>query len=275
MAMAGLVTAALAAGAAGSASHAGQSALRLWSRFPASAKPRPLVPVGEGTVLDPATGFTTGEAKIAYIDGDFKLDTTLPTRPDRADGYRLLTARGGFRLLRSSTGDIPAPAPDGPALKVTIVRLGSGTFETDRGKAKLPAWLFYFAGVKDPAVVLAIAPPEVFYPPTPRRFSGGYSDFEETSATVLASGKQLTVSFFGSPAGDGPCDAAYFVTSVHSAHAVAISLHLKTTSTSVACAEPAYRRSVTFRLTSPLAGRALILASNGGVIPVTREPTRR
>jgi hypothetical protein len=155
------------------------------------------------------------------------------------------------------------------------VRLGTATFQTDRGKAKLPAWLFSFRGVTDPAAVLAVAPPEVFYPPTPRPFSNSFSDYQDDSATVPRAGTQLIISFVGAPVGDRPCDASYSATSVHSAHAVAFSISSRTVPFSGACLAVGYRRSVILRLSSRLGGRALILASNGGVIPVTRQPTRR
>ena len=269
--MAGVIAVFTTVSAIGSSLKLGQRALALWSRFPASAIPRPVVPVGEGVVLDPATGFKTGDAKIAFINGDFTLRTSLPKHPGRDDGYRLLTARAGFRLLRSSTGKGPTSSPP---LAVTGVRLGTAIFQTDRGKAKLPAWLFSFRGVTDPAAVLAVAPPRVFYPPTPRSFSNSFSDYEEDSAAVSRTGTQLSISFVGAPAGNRPCDASYSATAVHSAHAVAFSITAKLVPTTGSCLAQGYERSVSLRLKSPLGGRALIDASNGGVIPVTRRASR-
>ena len=70
----------------------GSPALALWRAFPVNAEPRPIVPLGEGDVLDPATGFHTDAQKTAYEEGRFALSTTLP--PAAATAFRRLRAGG-------------------------------------------------------------------------------------------------------------------------------------------------------------------------------------
>ncbi len=235
----------------------------MWDRFPASAKPRPVVPIGSGLVLAPTAGFLRDpNAKLAFVDGDFALRTVLPETPKRTGGYRLLTAASAFRLLKSGGGKGPSR---GAVLAVTGVRLGSATFQTDRGESKLPAWLFSFADVKGPAAVLAIAPPNVFNPPTPRTFSNSFADFEDDSATVSGGGKDLIISFIGARAGSRPCDAAYSITTVEDAHAVAFTI---TSRPVPGCSDVGYTRTAQVQLKSPFGGRVLVDGSNGGVIPV-------
>src|SRR4051812_40074406 len=50
------------------------AALGLWASFPVDAVPRPLVLTGPD-VLDPASGFGSGNGKLAFISGDFELRT--------------------------------------------------------------------------------------------------------------------------------------------------------------------------------------------------------
>ncbi|HET6865353.1 MAG TPA: hypothetical protein VFH80_05495, partial [Solirubrobacteraceae bacterium] len=50
----------------GSRRVAPDSALALWRAFPVTANPRPIVPLGEGLVIDPASGFHNDAQKFAY-----------------------------------------------------------------------------------------------------------------------------------------------------------------------------------------------------------------
>jgi hypothetical protein len=127
--------------------------LRTWSAFPASGTPRPLVMTGP-PVADPASGFPSGDAKLAYLEGAFNLPATLPSGPAVAAGFPLITARQATQVLRSVAAKGP---PVTSRLTVTGVRLGTALFDTDRGPRQLPAWLFGLAGVRDPAGVLARA----------------------------------------------------------------------------------------------------------------------
>src|SRR5215469_7573415 len=110
IAAAGLATALLAGCTAGLASESParpavsgqrvQQVLRAWSAFPAGASPRPLILAGP-RVADPRSGFPTGAAKLAYLEGAFDLPATLPSGPVAAAGFPLITSRAAARALRS------------------------------------------------------------------------------------------------------------------------------------------------------------------------------
>ena len=133
--------------------------LRAWSAFPANATPRPLVLTGPA-VADPVSGFPSGEAKLAYLEGAFRMPAALPSGPAAAAGFQLITAREAAGVLKSIAGKGP---PVTTRLTVTGVRLGTAVFDTDRGpRQPLPADVG-LAGVRDPAGVLAIARSRIFH----------------------------------------------------------------------------------------------------------------
>ncbi len=233
-------------------------ALALWRSFPVHANPRPIVPLGEGMVLAPATGFRTEDQKLAFTEGRFVLGTALP--PGSLTAFRRLTATG-------------APGRDQvPPLLITGVRLGAATFLTDRGKARLAAWEFSLRGVDAPASVLALAPAEVFRPPALHRFDPpGPGSSIADSATESPSGTTIKLSFAGAPPGTGPCEANYRAGAVASRRAVAFTI--TTIAAPVppgqACPALAAIRTVALHLTKPLGARVLISAADGGAVPVT------
>ncbi|MGC9221873.1 MAG: hypothetical protein ACP5H2_11085 [Solirubrobacteraceae bacterium] len=163
-----------------SATVAAREALALWRGFPASANPRPIVVVGEGSVLDPALGFPNSADKIAWIAAHFTLAVPLPTAKSTSDGYPVISAAAAYRLLRSMGGKQKYPVTTW--LSVDKVRLGQAAFDTDRGPVKLPAWKFGLAGVKRPGAVLAVADPEIYTPPALRELTSGVGDSEDESA---------------------------------------------------------------------------------------------
>ena len=128
------------------------AALELWASFPVDAVPRPLVLTGPD-ILNPASGFTGGEDKWAYISGSFELRTTLPIAPVTVAGQLLSSAAEALAEFRSEDG---TEEPGTTSLAITGVELSTGTFSTDRGVRELPAWSFRFDGVAEPALVLAI-----------------------------------------------------------------------------------------------------------------------
>ena len=233
-------------------------ALALWRAFPVQAKPRPIVPLGEGLVLDPRTGFRTVAAKTAYEEGRFALRTALP--PGAITAYRRLRAIG--------VDDDQKVAP----LLITAVKPGSATFVTDRGPMRLPAWQFSFKGVAHPASVLALGPPDVFIPPALHRFAApGPGNSIEDSATVSASGKTITVTFVGGPAGNEACDDSYRASAVADRRAVAFTITTipVPAPAGMACALVGYARPAVLHLARPLGARVLISATDGGAVPVT------
>jgi hypothetical protein len=234
-------------------------ALALWRAFPVHAKPRPIVPLGEGVVLDPGSGFRTVAQKAAYEEGRFALGTALP--PGSATAYGRLRAIGVNDHEKV------------PPLLVTEVKLGRATFVTDRGRRPLPTWQFYFQGVADPAPVLALVPPAAFIPPPLHRFGQpGPGNSIEDSATVSASGRTVTLSFVGGPAGSEPCDDSYRASAAADSRAVAFTI--TTLAVPVppgeACPAIGVIRTAVLHLSPPLDARVLISATDGGAVPVTR-----
>ena len=268
IAAAGLATALLAGCAAGLASEPPaspgqriQQVLRAWSAFPASASPRPLILAGP-RVADPRSGFPTGAAKLAYLEGAFELPATLPPGPAAAAGFPLITSRAAAGVLRSAAAKGP---PTAGRLTVTSVRLGTGVFATDRGFRQLPAWLFGFAGVTDPAAVLAVAPSRIFAPPA----GAAGSASPDMSARLGPDRRTLTIRLFGAAPGTGPCTASYSVRQAGSPAAVAVAVHEHAHGAgAVACASVGYLRQVKVVLPAPLGGRVLVDAASGAAIPV-------
>jgi hypothetical protein len=233
------------------------SALGLWRAFPVGAKPRPIVPLGEGLVLDPRTGFPSGAAKTAYEEGRFALRTALP--PGSATAYRRLRAIGVNDHEKV------------PPLLVSAVKPARAVFVTDRGRMRLPAWLFFFKDVAHPASVLALTAPDLFIPPALHRFGQpGPGNSIEDSATISDSGRTITVSFIGGHAGDAPCDDSYRISAVADSRAVAFTLATIPVPVPAgeACSLVGYFRTAVLHLSRPLGARVLVSATDGGAVPV-------
>jgi hypothetical protein len=133
-----------------------------WDAFPVDRVPRPIVVV-TGGLLEVA-GFRSGESKLAFLTGRIELATRLPEAPatvavDLPEGrftFPVLRPDEAFASVRAQGS--PAIAPDSsPApVRVTSVTLGSAAFSTDRGRLRLPAWLF-----GGPDLIEAVAWPAV------------------------------------------------------------------------------------------------------------------
>ena len=242
---------------AGSTRVLASPALALWRAFPVHARPRPIVPLGEGLVLDPPSGFTTDASKLAYLEGRFALRTALPS--GSATAYGRLRAKGVYEHEKV------------PPLLVTAVKRGSATFVTDRGHMRLPTWQFSFKGVASPASVLALVPPRVFLAPPLHHFGPpGPGNSIEDSARLSRSGTTVTLSFVGAPPGNGPCEENYRVSALADSRAVAFTI---TTITAPgrpgqACPALAVIRTVALHLSRPLGARVLVSATDGGAVPV-------
>lgn len=256
-------------GRVASAPHGAEAALGLWRTFPVDAKPRPIVPLGEGLVVDPETGFRTVAESIAYQDGHFALHARLPGFLVLFGSLRLVSAATALDRLRAHGVH---ERDNFPPLAITAVRFGTATFVTDRGREALPAWRFYFRGASDPASVLAVAPPDVFMPPLLHRFTTPVPGAPPAaSATVNAPGTTITISFAGPPAGTGPCQANYRASAVGSRQAVAFTITslAAPVAPGQACPALAVIRTVALHLERPLGARVLISAADGGAIEVT------
>src|SRR4051794_21048541 len=128
-----------------------RAAVNAWASFPVDAHPRELVLTGDQVVPG---GFPSNDTKEAFLSGLFVPPPTLPTGPADAGGFPVMTSEAAFEAMQSEG----APGPGNPApLFVSDVSFGTGSFDTDRGVQVLPAWLFTFDGVTNPAAVLAVA----------------------------------------------------------------------------------------------------------------------
>jgi hypothetical protein len=235
------------------------AALELWASFPADASPRPLVLTGPD-VIDPASGFASGGDKLAYISGSYELTTTLPAGPVTVNGQRISSAAEALAELSSGGG---VKQPGSTPLAITRAELGTGAFPTDRGMRTLPAWSFRFAGVAEPALVLAIPPADRW--PRP----GMPTNDDPQGVSISPDGAKATLSFIGAAAGTGLCEAEYTADVRQGRTAVMISVRQLPHPTpdpdpgvdpnlAMACAAAGYPRTVTVTLQPPLGNRVLI-----------------
>jgi hypothetical protein len=239
-------------------------ALSAWSGFPVKASRRPLILL-EGQVDAPSSGFPGDASKIAFGDGAINGPAQFPPGPRSADGFPLVTAKDAFGMFRSTAGQGPPATVD---LNVTSVRLGTAVFETYRGYRPLPAWLFAFQGVQDPAAVLAVAPTAIFS--VPRLSAYGSASL---GVQLSSDGRTLTVTFGGAPSGTGPCTAAYSLSKAVSRTGVALILHEHAHDSGATCALPASVGHIVTVLSSPLGNRVVIDAPSGVAVPVVGPTT--
>jgi hypothetical protein len=201
---------------AGMADQAACKALALWASFPVQQRPRPIViPVGPGIVNPPRN---TNE-DLALYRAAWKFTAPLPRDVATARGEHLITADAAISALIS--GMKRAPVKQG-VLNARL-RLGQASFVTDRGRLRLPAWLFYFGRFAEPASVLAVTP---YNAPALRRIDpqGVTNSLDGEQAVVSADGKTLRIFFTGGPAGNKPCDDRYTATIRQSTHVVAFTI---------------------------------------------------
>lgn len=209
-------TAATPVGVSSDAAKADAARRLAWTTFPVDRSPRPLVLL-QPDVIDPASGFPDGDSKAAYLDHHIRLATALPT-PDLPDrGYPLRPAADAVAAL---TGDADPSAAD--ALAITSVTLSQHAYATDRGDDPLPAWAVRFAGVTDPAYVLAVADSARFvYPQDGSSWVG--------SGRVAVRGNQLTFALTPEHTSTGPCDVAYTQSAQVTGSAAVVELAITTT----------------------------------------------
>jgi hypothetical protein len=253
---------------------AARVALDLWSGFPVQTRPRPIIPLGEGDVLDPSSGFPDEDAKQAYEEDRFVLRAALPNGPAQVGAFRVISAAEAYQRLRT-TGRSGGRTV--PPLVVHAVHLETAMFATDRGQKRLPAWLFSFKRVTKPASVLALARADLFTPPRLQQLGPtGTGNSIEDAATADRTGTAITVSFIGAPSGNKPCDARYTASAVVNRRAVAFTI--KTISIpsppNTFCSAVGYTRKVVLHLGEPLGARVVISSSDGGAIPVRATAAR-
>ena len=241
------------------AAAGGSTALGLWADFPVDASPRPLV-LADPDLKNPARGFLDVRSMEAYDSRRLTLRTKLPVGPAMMNGQRVMSAAEALDQLV----DPGAPRPAGPTLAVTAIRLGTAAFYTDRGIRMLPVWSFRFAGVPDPALVLAI-PQADRWPRAGMPMIGG-STIE--GATISGDGTKVTVMFIGAAPGTGPCEAEYAMDVRQSRTAVSVSARaLPGRYSQAMCNADGHLRTLTVTLQPPLGNRVLV-DPRGAVVPV-------
>ena len=244
------------------------TALLAWAHFPVNASPRPLILIDGDNVNAPALGFPSDDTKAAYDDGNITAPLRFPTGPRSGAGFPLVSSQSAFNTLKDAA--ISGPPATTP-LVVTRVRLGMGVFQTDRGQRTLPAWLFSFQGVQNPAQVLAVAPSRIF---TPRRVTLPDAIPESSlpvgSATLASDHRTLTVEVAGAPEGTGPCEATYSLRTGASKKAVAVAVdqvvHYKS---GVGCLLQGALIPLDTNLAKPLGNRVVVDAYSATAVPVT------
>jgi hypothetical protein len=209
----------------------------------------------------PASGYATGDAKIAAFCNKFKLafqpSTALPLKAFAnwpqgiSEAYAAISAADAYAAIAGApTGMASADCASVPALDVTAARLGPAAFQTDRGTAQMTAWLFTVTGALGDVIYPAIVPSAFWgHLVTNGSFDGG--------ATVSADGRSLTYRFIG-----GECDAGYKSAVAESPTAVAVEVvAIPKGGMSQYCSAVGIARSITVSLASPLGGRVLVDAS--------------
>ena len=240
-------------------------ALGAWAGFPVRSSPRPIVLL-EGSVLGPELGFPDDNSKIAFGNGEITAPTSWPVTPKSAMSLPIVEAPGAFKVLTTPSSDILG-AP--PPLTTTSVQLGSGLFLTDRGWRELPAWLFSFSGIRNPAKVLAVRPSDIFSAPGAR---DGHSP-AQLSVTVTHGGRHIVANFAGAPAGTGLCTASYTLSLRESREAVAVAvLTHPHGSVDVGCTAAGYLRHASAELRAPLGARVVVDAKSAGAAAATGSP---
>jgi hypothetical protein len=175
-----------------------EEALTPWRDFPVSAKPRPVIIIGEVPTVE---GFTTGEAKMGAMQGSYLLGTVLPKTvpatvevmlPDGPAELPVIDAVQAWEAIRTAPRTTQID-PSVPPLKVTKVELGTAQFWTDRGQVLLPAWNVTVVDGLGPISWPALRP-DMFWKlgaiPYP------YAGYD---STVSADGCSLSVAMVGQP----------------------------------------------------------------------------
>ena len=138
-------------------------------------------------IIGPEYGFRDDVLKSAYCDGNLAPPLHFPPGPTTTDGYPVMSAHDAFEALCAS-GDGQGSET---TLVVTEVKLGSATFELDRGRGALPAWLVSLREVTNPVAVLAVGGDARFTLPSIRR------DHSLASARIDPDDHILTIGLVG------------------------------------------------------------------------------
>lgn len=229
------------------------AALAKWKDFPAEADPRPLLIMRNVS----GGGFNTGEAKMAFMDGNWTVPDELPETPEEFGGYPVIGAADALAVLR---GDQAGGKSGVDALAVESLRLVTvKDVPTDRGTKKLPAWRVDFEDASEPWFVVAVAPSARYDSSAVQPYS-----YPDGSVVGTESAIDLTVSHGGSVDDPGPCGADYRIETAESDNAVAyrvVQIERPTSAPSdepVTCPAALYGRRTPMTLEKPLGNRILL-----------------
>jgi len=259
----------------GSTGDDGTAALRRaldrWRTFPARSGQRPVILLGD-RVSPPLIQFRTLASGEAFGQRRFRLAAPLPSAPDPGR----ITASSAYAQLRAGADTSSVSGTPSRPLTIFEVRLGRAPYRTDRGVKRLPAWLFYLSENSTPAAVLAL-PQSALYTPLPVKRLHPERGHDYLSATSTDRGRELHVTFFGSPAGNGPCQSRAHITALEDPHAVAVTVTETTVNgnPSAICEADLVTHTAGVSLHRPLGSRVLVTSPGGYPLPVapTGAPT--
>lgn len=258
-----------------------QDALARWDAAVAASGGQVFVLVGELTAQVGDWELAVGDNnKLALYSGKIEAAVPLPTStpPDALvtweDGttrtLRVISAAQALQKMQAASVDCDGCRP----LRVTAAKLTTATVQTSRGPATAPAWEFRLEGTAvratriaiDPGAGVTITPPpwDSYDPPV---------GMSVESATGTVGGRQLTVSFTGTPGPRSePCGADYTAEAVESANAVVILITSHPHGLNETCTAIGATRTATVELAAPLGERAVLEVRQGLPVPVTLTP---
>lgn len=237
----------------------GTKAVSIWQGFPGYDVPRPILL--QGRFMDRQADWS-GPGNAAVACHKFTLEPGVSTlAPSQAtvtwtDGssatYPSISARDVFLAMNptppSTIGGCATEAP----LDVTGARLGFDTFRTDRGPAKMPAWIFSFSVVSDIWSYPAIAVASLWG-------GGSLIPFSAYAAVLSSNGMSIRVGFLRA------CDTGYAGVAAESGGAVAVAI--TTVSYAATSCPRLATRYVDVALKTQLGGR-IVVDENANVMVV-------
>ena len=251
------------------------AALAAWKSFPANANPRPIISFGETTEHIQASGFPTGDRKIAWLcnkfvlAGDVKLSTIVPGNAfvagNRYPSIGSETAYSELMAARAGGGN-PTDCAKAQPFVITAARWATAGFPTDRGTMQMTAWLFDIPEVNAYIGHSAVA--------TAAYWGGGVATGGGHGGRISADGMTLTIGVVGGPDTPGPCGEDFAGSVAESDTAVAVAISSRTHGgEGVVCTLEGHFRTVVLHLAKPIGGRVLLdeKGNPGAVCPETGD----
>ena len=219
--------------------------LLVWDGFTTGHGHRPVVLTGS-RILSPVGGFPDKTDQSEFTSGAIDAPASYPGALASHDGYELISPEDAVNLMESADAT-------GQRLRITKVTLGTDTFQTDRGPRVLPAWLMWFAGIREPAAV------DATHIANPVGVPSNATPVIE-SASLSADKRRLTITYAAS---GHPCSG--YRLSVAESHAVVAVAPIELPTRIKTCS--AVRHSV-ITLNTPLDGRVLVDGTTGQPVTV-------